>query len=122
MVVDPKRLLDPETLAPRAAASQLPQLVELLAEAAPTGPTRLAAAVDHVVEHAPRRGSVLVFTDLLDPEEQVLKRLAQLRRRKHEVTLFHVLDPFEIDFPFEDPTRFLSMDDSREVEANARDV
>src|SRR5918912_814671 len=54
---------------PRAAASQLPHLVELLAVAAPAGPTRLAAAVDHVMEHAPRRGSVLVFTDLLDAEE-----------------------------------------------------
>ena len=107
---------------PRAAASQLPQFVDLLAEATPAGPTRLAAAVDHIVEHAPRRGSVLVFTDLFDAEEKVLKRLAQLRRRKHEVTLFHVLDPYEIDFPFEDPTRFLSMEDAREVEANARDV
>ncbi len=107
---------------PRAAAQQLPQLVDLLGGVAPSGPTRLAAAIDHVVEHAPRRGSVLVFSDLLDSEENVLRRLAQLRRRKHEVTLFHVLDPYELEFPFEDPTRFLSMEDAREVEANARDV
>jgi hypothetical protein len=52
----------------------------------------------------------------------VLKRLSQLRRRKHEVTLFHVLDPYELEFPFDDPTRFLSMEDEREVEANGRDV
>ena len=107
---------------PRAAASQLPQLVEMLAEIAPTGPTRLATAVDHIVEHAPRRGSVIVFSDLLDAEERVLRKLAQLRRHKHEITVFHVLDPFELEFPFEDPTRFLSMEDAREVEANARDV
>src|ERR671939_1449021 len=55
---------------PRSAAQQLPQLVDLLASVAPAGPTRLAAAVDHVVEHAPRRGSVLVFSDLFDADEK----------------------------------------------------
>ena len=105
-----------------AAASHLPQLVAALERVAPAGPTRLAAAVDHVLENAPRRSSVLVFSDLFDAEEKVLKKLAQLRKRKHEVTVFHVLDPHELEFPFEDPTLFLSMEDSRQVEAHPRDV
>ena len=107
---------------PSAAASHLPQLVETLEAVAPGGPTRLATAVDHVLENAPRRSTVVVFSDLFDGEEQVLRKLAQLRKRKHEVTLFHVLDPAELEFPFEDPTLFLSMEDSRQVEANGRDV
>jgi uncharacterized protein (DUF58 family) len=106
----------------RAAASQLPQIVEMLEGVAPEGPTRLAAAVDHVLEKAPRRSSVIVFSDLFDAEEQVLRKLAQLRRRKHEVTIFQTLDPSELEFPFEDPTLFLSMEDGRQVEANGRDV
>ncbi len=106
----------------RAAASHVPQLVEALEGVTPSGPTRLAAAVDHVLENAPRRSSVLVFSDLFDAEEKVLRKLAQLRRRKHEVTVFHVLDPAEVEFPFEDPTLFLSMEDDRQVEANGRDV
>ncbi len=110
------------SLPARSAAAHLPQLVEALEGVVPAGPTRLAAAVDHVLEAAPRRSSVLVFSDLLDAEEQVLRRLAQLRRRKHEVTVFHTLDPAELEFPFEDPTLFLSMEDERQVEANGRDV
>jgi uncharacterized protein (DUF58 family) len=110
------------TISPRAAASHLPALVDALAGIEPRGPTRLAAAVDHVLEHAPRRSTVMVFSDLFDAEEKVLKKLAQLRRHKHEVTLFHVLDPAELEFPFEDPTLFLSMEDARQVEANGRDV
>jgi uncharacterized protein (DUF58 family) len=65
---------------------------------------------------------VLVFSDLMDREEKALKRLAQLGRRKHEVTLFHVLDPAELEFPFDEPTLFLSMEDERQVEANGRDM
>ena len=86
------------------------------------GPTRLGAAVDYLLEHAPRRGLVLVLSDLMDPDEQVLRRLAQLRRRRHEVTVLHVLDPAELDFPYEDPTLFLSVEDDRQVEAHGRDV
>ena len=107
---------------PLAAASHLPHLVEVLEGLTPSGPTRLAAAVDHVLEKAPRRSSVVVFSDLFDAEEKVLRRLALLRRRKHEVTVFHTLDPAELEFPFEDPTLFLSMEDARQVEANGRDV
>ncbi|HSN90006.1 MAG TPA: DUF58 domain-containing protein [Anaeromyxobacteraceae bacterium] len=110
------------TVPPSAAASHLGALVDVLAAAAPAGPTRLGAAVDWLVEHAPRRAQVIVLSDLFDRDEAVLRRLAQLGKRKHEVTVFHVLDPAEIEFPFEDPTLFLSMEDARSVEANGRDV
>jgi len=109
-------------LPPRAIAGQLGPLVDELEGLAAEGPTELGAAVDWVIEHAPRRSSVLVFSDLMDREERVLRRLAQLGRRKHEVTLFHVLDPAELDFPFQDPTLFLSMEDDRRIEANGRDM
>jgi uncharacterized protein (DUF58 family) len=64
----------------------------------------------------------MVFSDLLDRDERMLRMVADLRRRRHEVTVFHLLDPSEIDFPFDDPTLFLSMEDDRSVEARGRDV
>ena len=109
-------------LPPRATAGHLTPLVDALEKCQAEGPTELGTAVDWVIEHAPRRSSVLVFSDLMDREEKVLKRLGHLGLRKHEVTLFHVLDPAEIEFPFEDPTLFLSMEDERQVEANGRDM
>jgi len=111
-----------KAIPPAASASHLVPLLEALEGAAARGETRLGAAVDWIVEHAPRRAAVVVLTDLFDKDERALKRLAQLARRKHEVTLFHVLDPAELEFPFQDPTLFLSMEDGRSVEANGRDV
>jgi uncharacterized protein (DUF58 family) len=107
---------------PRASASHLGPMVEALEGVRAEGGTRLSAAVDWVIEHAPRRSSVILFSDLMDPEEKILRKIAQLGRRKHEVTLFHVLDPAELEFPFDDPTLFLSMEDGRQVEAHGRDV
>lgn len=107
---------------PAASAAHLVPILEALEQAAPGGETRLAAAVDWIVEHAPRRAAVVVLTDLFDRDERVMRRLAQLARRKHEVTLFHVLDPAELEFPYEDPTLFLSTEDDRQVEANGREL
>jgi uncharacterized protein (DUF58 family) len=107
---------------PRASASHLGPLVDALEAARASGETRLARAVDWIIERAPRRSSVLVFSDLMDRDEKVLRRIAQLGLRKHDVTVFHVLDPAELEFPFHDPTLFLSMEDARQVEAHGRDV
>jgi len=107
---------------PAASAGHLVPLLEALSSAAPAGPTRLGAAVDWIVEHAPRRAAVVVLTDLFDQDEKALKQLAQLARRKHEVTLFHVLDPAELEFPYQEPTLFLSTEDQRSVEAHGRDI
>ncbi len=111
-----------KAIPPQATAAHLQPIVEALGEAAPAGPTRLDAAVDWLVEHAPRRSAVVVLSDLFDEDRRLLKRLAQLSRRGHEVTIFHLLDPAELEFPFEDPTLFLSMEDARQVEATGREV
>ena len=107
---------------PRAEPSHVNAILETLQGVRAGGETRLASAVDLLVERAHRRSGVFVFSDLMDADERVLRLVAELRRRKHEVTVFHVLDPAEIEFPFEEPTLFLSMEDSRSVEARGRDV
>src|SRR5512137_914438 len=88
----------------------------------PGAETRVESAVEFLAERARRRSAVMVFSDLLDRDERMLRMVADLRRRRHEVTVFHLLDPAEIDVPFADPTLFLSMEDDRSVEARGRDV
>ena len=109
-------------VAPRAEPSHVNAIVETLEGLSAGGETRLASAVEFLVERAQRRSGVFVFSDLLDRDERILRLVAELRKRKHEVTLFHVLDPAELTFPFEDPTLFLSLEDDRTVEARGRDV
>jgi uncharacterized protein (DUF58 family) len=109
-------------LSPRAEPSQVNAILETLEALAPGGETRVEAAVEFLAERARRRSAVMVFSDLFDRDERVLRLVADLRRRRHEVTVFHLLDPDELDFPFDDPTLFLSMEDARSVEARGRDV
>jgi hypothetical protein len=88
----------------------------------PAGTTALGPALDALAEGMSRRMILLVFTDLLDAGEGALEALARLAARKHDVVLFHVLDPDELEFPFEETTLFTSLEDAREVQVDARAI
>ncbi len=107
---------------PRASPTHLSHLLEILERLQPHGTTDLAGAIDFVAEKAQRRAMVFVLSDLFDPTPKALLSLAKLRRRRCEVVVFHVMDPDEIEFPFEDPTEFLSLEGPERIEANPRGI
>jgi uncharacterized protein (DUF58 family) len=107
---------------PRSSASHLQAILEELEGLKGEGQTHLAAAADLLSEKARRRSAVMLFSDLFDEDPAALPRLLQLRLRKNDVSIFHVLDPAELEFPFEDNTLFLSMEDARQQQANPREI
>jgi len=109
-------------LPPRSAAGHLNTLLETLEQASPHGETDLFEAAEKLAERLSRRSLVVVFSDLLDDRPEALKRILQLRQRKNDVALFHIVDPAELTFPFDDPTLFLSMEDDRRIEVNPREI
>ncbi len=72
------------------------------APAAAAEPTSHAAA-DHLAERVRRGQLVIVFSDLFDDRDEALGRILALRARRNDLALFHVLDPAELEFPFDDP-------------------
>jgi uncharacterized protein (DUF58 family) len=107
---------------PRASAGHLNVLLETLESTAPDGATDLGSAADHLAEVLPRRSSVIVLTDLLDEKQDALKRILALRQRKNDVSVFHLVDPAELTFPFDDPTLFLDMEGEGRIEVNPREI
>lgn len=71
-----------------------------------------------LAERLKRRGIVVVMSDLFDDVESIAVGLKHLRHRRHEVVLMHVLDPAEVDFPFDDMTLFRGLEDSADVLAD----
>jgi uncharacterized protein (DUF58 family) len=81
-------------------------------------PTDLHLALTEVAERAGRRGLVAVASDLLDFEERALEPLSYLVGHGHDVVVFHVLDPDELELPFEDPARFLGTEGEPSLDAD----
>ena len=46
---------------------------------------------------------MVILSDLFDDVPSMLAGLKHFRHRRHEVIVFHVLDPAELDFPFSRP-------------------
>jgi uncharacterized protein (DUF58 family) len=64
-----------------------------------------------------KRGMVVLISDLLDEPAKVLDGLKHFRYRGTDVIVFHVLDPYELKFPFEQAARFRDMETAEEVAA-----
>jgi len=77
--------------------------------------TNVAAILHEFARRIPRRGFVMLFSDLLDNVEEFVKGLNHLRFRGHNVTVFHVLDPWELEFPFTGTCKFLGLENEPEI-------
>ena len=107
---------------PRSAAGHLTTLFDSLESLEAKGTTDLFGAADHLAEKVSRRSLIVVFSDLFDDRPEALRRILSLRARKNDVAVFHLVDKAELEFPYEDPTLFLSMEDERRVEVNPREI
>lgn len=112
----------PATIPPRGRPEHLTNIVQAIEACQPAGPTRLREATTRFVEHTRRRGMLVLLSDLFDPEEEVLASLKMVAARGHQVVVFQVLDRDELEFPFQDPTRFESMEDDRHLLSFPREV
>jgi uncharacterized protein (DUF58 family) len=97
-------------LRPSSQPSHLKQVVNLLNRGPARERTRLAPIFHDLAERIPRRGIVMVFSDLFDEPADVLQGLLHLRHKRHEVVVFHVLDRAELEFPFQEATLFRGLE------------
>ena len=96
----------PRFIRPSQRPSQLGLMLRQLDALAPAGGARLARLLEHAVRLVHRRSVILLFSDLLEPSDEVEFGLKQLRFYGHECIVFQVLDPDEIEFPFTDARVF----------------
>lgn len=69
-----------------------------------------------------RRGMVMLFSDLFDDIDKVVKGLDHLRFGGHNVTVFHILDRAELTFPFSGTCKFNGLEGRDEVLTEPRRV
>jgi uncharacterized protein (DUF58 family) len=86
------------------SAKHMDVLLHTVARSKPRGKTNLAGSLRKVNELLRRRGIVVIVSDLYDEAENVIQAITPLRYRGHDVIVFHVLDPAELDLPFDQPT------------------
>lgn len=100
---------------PRSTMGIIKTISEELEKAEGEPRTNVAAIVNEFAARLPRRGFVILFSDLLDNVDEFLKGLDHLRYRGHNVIVFHVMDPYELHFPFDGTWKFKGLELDGEV-------
>ena len=75
-----------------------------------------------VAERIPRRGLVILISDLIDDEAKIANGLQHFRHNNHEVIVFHVMDDAELTFPYDRLTRFKDMEGAGRLTANPKSL
>ena len=101
----------------RSRPGHLHALLVTLDQLKPGRETRMAGPLHAIADSMTKRGMVVLISDLLDDPASVVRGLKHLRYRGTDVVVFHVLDPHELEFPFEEATRFEDLENADEVMA-----
>jgi uncharacterized protein (DUF58 family) len=105
---------------PNSNPSHLKQLLHVMSESLPERKTAAGAIFHDLAERFKKRGVIVILSDLFDSVPALLAGLKHFRHRRHEVVVFHVLDPAELDFPFQQTTLFKGLEALPAVLADPR--
>jgi uncharacterized protein (DUF58 family) len=104
----------------RSQHQHLTTIVDSLERQSPRDKTDLDHIFREIVTAYPKRGLMVLISDLLGAEEETLRGLGMLRKAGHDVLVFHVLHDEELEFPFSDPTRFEGLESDSQLTCNPR--
>ena len=82
--------------------------------------TNTGKILDQIAEKLNHRSLIVLLSDFFDDIESIKSGLRHLRYKKHEVMAFQILDPAEIEFPFEDTTLFKGLEEAGELLTDPR--
>ncbi len=108
------------TVPQRSKRNHLDAVIQALGVREPNNKTDLYQVLREVAEVYPRRGMMILVSDLLVERDGLLRGLRLLRSRGHDVLVFHVMDDHELDFPFNGPTRFEGLELPLHLACNPR--
>ncbi len=106
----------------KSGLAHLRTLANTMAELTPEGETDVATNIHQIAQQVQRRALIVVISDFFDEPERLRDALAHLKRRKHDVVLYHVLDKAELDFPFRDLGNFEDLESGARIITNPRAV
>lgn len=95
---------------PSGNPAQLRQIVSALDQPPGRERSALGAVLHAAAERFRKRGVVVLLSDLFEDPQSILAGLKHLRHRRHEVVVLQILDPAEVDFPFDRPVRFQGLE------------
>ena len=97
------------------SAKHMEVVLHTLDRLTPSRAGSLRAPMHTMAEHFGRRGLLVLISDLYEEPDAVLEAVAPLRFRGNDIIIFHLLDPAEIDFTFDQPSSFEDLESGEQI-------
>jgi uncharacterized protein (DUF58 family) len=107
---------------PRARMTQLTALLGALDQVRCEGLTRPLPVFREMSQRIHRRGLIVVLSDLLTGMEDTLRALKYFAHHKHEVIVFHILDPLEISLSGRGEVLYRDMETGEYLQTNSWEI
>ena len=107
---------------PKRNPAHLMTIWDILEQTEPHGESQLVTVLHELAETIRQRALIVVISDFFMEPELLRGCFQHLRFRKHDVALFQLLDPLEVDFSFRRPMRFLDMEGGPAVFAEPNEI
>jgi uncharacterized protein (DUF58 family) len=107
---------------PRSVMSYVNELLAALQNTACSGNTKIGDTLHQITEKLPRKGLVILLSDLLDDTEAVMRGLSHLRYTGHDVLVVQLLDPGEWDLRGGRKFRYRDMESREDVRLDVRQI
>lgn len=107
---------------PRRNPAHLMTFFDVLEQTRPQGETQIVPVLHELAETVRQRALIVIISDLFVEPDLLRGCFQHLRFRKHDVAVFHLLDPREIRFDFRRPMRFLDMEGGPSVFAEPHEI
>ena len=110
------------SLPPARNPAHLRTFFDILEQAKPDGTTQLIPVLHELAETIRQRALIVILSDLFVEPELLRGCFQHLRFRKHDLAVFHLIDPQEVNFNFRRPMRFLDMEGGPAIFAEPNDI
>ena len=107
---------------PHSTTVHLNHLLRTLESVQPGGDTSISVVFHRLAETLKKRGLIIIISDLFDNEIEVMRALRHFRHKKHEVIIFHILDKYEEDFPYDRRSNFVDLETGERLQVDPRYV
>ena len=102
--------------------THLGTILSVLAHENPASKTDMYGLLKTVANEKSQKGMIVLISDLLADREDLFRGLRMLRKRGHDVLIFHVLDDQEIDFEYDGTTRFEGLEELGDLTCDPRSL
>lgn len=102
-------------LPPRSIKSYLHLILTEFENLKSADTTDVSNTFHEMAERINRRGLIIILSDLYDDPAKIMLALKHFRHKKHEVLVFHILDPLEISFAFKREAIFKDLETGEEI-------